>query len=453
MVPGRQNRIVLRVEAAHGEGGETDGGLLLGPVAIRDVEPPRRIYFDLSNQQQAEIFMRDLHGPLLRAGVDFWWVDGGSGAVDMPGLNEQLWTNKVFFDYTQQATGKRGFILGRYGDWGGERYPAFFTGDTYSQWPVLAYEVAFTARGGNVLMPYISHDIGGFHGAKIDFDLYARWIEFGTFSPILRMHSAHENPREGNVRMPWNYGEAGIALMRKYFTLRMQLLPYLYTYSWQAHRESLPILRPLYLRYPQLEEAYRHSHEYLFGEELLVAPVVDASGDQTIYLPPGEWLDFFSGKRFHGGGTFTAHYAVDETPVFVRDGALIPEQRVRQSSDARPPDPLIINVYGGGAGRFDLYEDDGISLAYGKGEYAVTPLTHTTGNGTHHLVIGPATGSYSGQLPQRSYELHIHAAAEPASISVDGRSATPPTWDAAQAMAILALPPRSIRERIEVTWR
>jgi alpha-glucosidase (family GH31 glycosyl hydrolase) len=453
VVPGRQNLLVLRVEAAHGEGGETDGGLLLGPVAIRDVEPTRRIYFDLSNQQQAEIFMRDLHGPLLRAGVDFWWVDGGSGAVDMPGLNEQLWTNKVFFDYTQQATGKRGFILGRYGDWGSERYPAFFTGDTYSQWPVLAYEVAFTARGGNVLMPYISHDIGGFHGAKIDFDLYARWIEFGTFSPILRMHSAHENPREGNVRMPWNYGEAGIALMRKYFTLRMQLLPYLYTYSWQAHRESLPILRPLYLRYPQLEEAYRHSHEYLFGEELLVAPVVDASGDQTIYLPPGEWLDFFSGKRFHGGGTFTAHYAVDETPVFVRDGALIPEQRVRQSSDARPPDPLIINVYGGGAGRFDLYEDDGISLAYGKGEYAVTPLTHTTGNGTHHLVIGPATGSYSGQLPQRSYELHIHAAAEPASISVDGRSATPPTWDAAQAMAILALPPRSIRERIEVTWR
>ena len=123
---------------------------------------------------------------------------------------------------------------------------------------MLAYEVAFSARGGNVLVPYISHDIGGFHGAKIDFDLYARWIEFGTFSPILRMHSAHANPREGNMRMPWVYGTQGMALMRKYFTLRTQLLPYLYTYTWLAHTESVPILRPLYLQYPQLEEAYQH---------------------------------------------------------------------------------------------------------------------------------------------------------------------------------------------------
>jgi len=260
----------------------------------------------------------------MRQGVDLWWVDGGSGAVDMPGLNKQLWTNKVFYDYTQQETGRRGFILGRYGDWGSERYPAFFTGDAYSQWPVLAYEVAFSARGGNVLVPYISHDIGGFHGAKIDFDLYARWIEFGTFSPLLRMHSAHANPREGNMRMPWVYGSQGIALMRKYFTLHTQLIPYLYTYTWLAHKESMPILRPLYLQYPQLEEAYQHSHEYFFGEELLVAPVLDPSGNRTIYLPPGQWIDFFTGRRYQGGTTFTAHYAVDETPVFVREGAIIP---------------------------------------------------------------------------------------------------------------------------------
>ncbi len=130
---------------------------------------------------------------------------------------QQLWTNKVFYDATQRQTGKRGFILSRYGGWGSERYPGFFTGDAYSEWRVLAYEVAFTARGGNVLVPYISNDIGGFHGAKIPFDLYARWIEFGTFSPILRMHSAHENPLEGNSRMPWVYGPKGVALMRQIF--------------------------------------------------------------------------------------------------------------------------------------------------------------------------------------------------------------------------------------------
>jgi Glycosyl hydrolases family 31 TIM-barrel domain len=192
---GRNNEILLRVEPDQpSEQGTYRDGILLGPVAIRDVAPPERIYFDLSDEKQADVFMRSLHGPLMQQGVDAWWVDGGSGSVEMPGLNAQLWTNKVFYDFSVQQTGRRGFILGRYGDWGSERYPGYFTGDAYSEWPVLAYEVAFAVRGGNVLVPYISHDIGGFHGARIDFDLYARWLEFGTFSAILRLHSAHENP-------------------------------------------------------------------------------------------------------------------------------------------------------------------------------------------------------------------------------------------------------------------
>ncbi len=449
---GARTDIVLRVEPdVHSEGG---AGLLLGPVAIRDVEPPARIYFDLSNERQAQVSMRDLHEPLLQQGVDFWWVDGGSGAVDMPGLNRQLWTNKVFFDAAQRQNGRRGFILGRYGDWGSERYPGYFTGDTYSQWPVLAYEVAFTARGGNVLVPYISHDIGGFHGAKIDFDLYARWIEFGTFSPLLRMHSAHENPREGNVRMPWFYGDQGMALMRKYFTLRTQLIPYLYSYAWVAHRDSLPLVRPLYLAYPQLEAAYQYPYEYFFGDAMLVAPVLDPSGTQTVWLPPGEWLEFFSGRRLTGGRTVTAHYAVDETPVFVREGAVIPEQPVSDYSDARPLDPLIINVYGSGAGSFDLYEDDGLSLGYQHGEDAITPLRYSTdASGLHRLLIGPAQGSFKGQLQQRGYELRIHAAGAPAAISVDGAAQPPAAWDAAQSTAVVTVPTRPVGARVEVTWR
>ncbi|TLY76953.1 MAG: DUF5110 domain-containing protein, partial [Gammaproteobacteria bacterium] len=449
VVAAQQNDIVLRVEP-----GEDGAGILSGPVAIRDVEPPKRIYFDLSNQQQAEVFMRALHKPLMQQGVDVWWVDGGGGAVDMPGLNKQLWTNKVFYDYTQQETGRRGFILSRYGDWGSERYPAFFTGDAYSQWPVLAYEVAFTARGGNVLVAYISHDIGGFHGAKIDFDLYARWIEFGTFSPLLRMHSAHANPHEGNMRMPWVYGSQGVALMKKYFTLRTQLIPYLYTYAWLAHEQAVPIARPLYLQYPELEEAYQHSHEYFFGEEMLVAPVLDPSGNQTIYLPPGRWIDFFTGKRYEGGATFTAHYAVDGTPVFVREGAVIPEQSVSDYSNAKPLDTVILNVYGSGEGSFDLYEDDGVSLAYTKGQYAQTAMTYAaSSDGLHHLDIEPTKGTFQGQVQARSYELRIHATDKPSSMSVNGRDVGLGTWDAEQAMAVVVLPRQAIRDRISVTWR
>jgi alpha-glucosidase (family GH31 glycosyl hydrolase) len=445
---GRDNEIVLRVE-----GDKYASGILRGPVALRDVRPPERISFDLSDEKQAEVFMRDLHGALMDEGVDVWWVDGGSGATAMAGLNPQLWTNKVFYDFSQQHTGKRAFILGRYGEWGSQRYPGFFTGDAYSEWPVLAYQVAFAVRGGNVLVPYISHDIGGFHGGKIDFELYARWLEFGTFSAILRMHSAHENPREGNLRMPWVYGKPGIELMRRYFTLRTQLIPYIYSYAWLAHTHAMPILRPLYLEYPQLEEAYRHPHEYFFGEQLLVAPVLHPGGEQTIYLPPGDWRDFFSGKRYPGGTTLSAHYRVDETPVFVREGAIVPEQPASDYSDAKPLDRLVLNVYGPGNGTFDLYEDNGVSLDYER-QHAHTALAHSSGDdGLQRLVIDSTQGTYPAQPPARSYELRIHTDTKPSSVSVNGRDAGPWTWDAHQAVTVVALPSKSIHDRLLIEWR
>ncbi len=447
---GQTIEIAVRLEPS-----EYGSGQLRNGAALRDVKPPGRIFFDLSNKQQADISMRLLHKPLLDQGVAFWWVDGGSGATTMPGLDPQLWTNRVFYDATQQATGKRGFILSRYGDWGSERYPGYFTGDTYSQWPVLAYEVAYTVRGGNVLIPYMSHDIGGFHGNTIDFDLYARWLEFGTFSPLLRMHSAHENPHDGNARMPWTYGERGTQLVRKYFTLRTQLIPYIYTYTWQAHTESLPILRPLYLHDPDAEESYRHPHEYYFGDEMLVAPVLDASGKRTVYLPPGQWIDFFSGHRHDGGTTFSARYAVDTIPVFVRDGAIVPEQSAdMQWSDAKPLDRIIVNVYGTGDGRFDLYEDDGTSLAYRQHEYALTPMSYASAaDGTHRLVIAAATGTFAGQVAQRSYDVRFHAIDKPQSVVVDGKATDQWHWDAEHATAHVAVSPRDIRHAVSISWR
>jgi alpha-glucosidase (family GH31 glycosyl hydrolase) len=187
---------------------------------------------------------------------------------------------------------------------------------------------------------------------------------------------------------------------------------------------------------------------------MLVAPVLDPSGNAIIYLPPGRWIDFFTGKRYEGGTTTTLHYAVDETPVFVPEGALIPEQTASEYSNAKPLDTVILNVYGAGTGHFELYEDDGISLAYGKDEYALTGMTYaTSSDGLHHLDIGPTTGTFQGQVQARTYELHIHAAGKPASISVNGGNAGPVTWDAEQATARVVLPTRGIRERISVTWR
>ena len=186
---GEKNLIVLRVNDWGGEGG------LSGPTAmVTDVIRQEGMRFNLAEKRQADVFMNVLHKPLIDQGISFWWVDGGSGSCEMEGLNSQMWTNRVFYDYTARETGKRSFIFSRYGGWGSHRYPSLFTGDTYAQWDVLAFEVPYTVQGGNILMPYITHDIGGFIGRDISLDLYTRWLQFGVFSPLLRLHSAHENP-------------------------------------------------------------------------------------------------------------------------------------------------------------------------------------------------------------------------------------------------------------------
>jgi alpha-glucosidase (family GH31 glycosyl hydrolase) len=242
-------------------------------------------------------------------------------------------------------------------------------------------------------------------------------------------------------------------LMRKYFTLRTQLIPYLYTYAWLAHRDSTPILRPLYLEFPELPEAYRHPHEYFLGEQMLIAPVLHPGGEQTVYLPPGEWRDFFTGKRYQGDTTFTAHYQVDETPVFVREGGIVPEQVATEYSDARPLDRLVLNVFGSGNGSFDLYEDDGLSLNYEE-QHSHTVMAHEVGgDGRHRLVIEPTQGAYAGQPPARSYEVRIYADGKPSTISVDGRDAGTWTWDAQRRVAVVALSTHSIRDRVRIEWR
>jgi alpha-glucosidase (family GH31 glycosyl hydrolase) len=267
------------------------------------------------------------------------------------------------------------------------------------------------------------------------------------------MHSAHANPREGNLRMPWVYGDKGVALMRKYFTLREELVPYLYTQAWLAHRDAMPILRPLYLAWPGLDEAYRHPYEYLFGGSMLVAPVLAPDGNVTVWLPPGSWIDFFTGERHAGGRSFRAHYAVDRIPVFVREGAIVPMQVPAAYSDAKPLDPLVINVYGAGQGRFELYEDDGHSLAYEQAAYAVTPIEHaTTGDGAQQLVIGPARGRFAGQLQERAYELRLYAGQRPRSVSIDGRTVEDWRWEGGTATAVVRVPRRDIRQSVTVRW-
>lgn len=451
---GRRNLIAVRVNDWGG-----NGGLTALPIELDDVLPPSGIKFNLADKRQAEIFMNVLHAPVMRDGVDFWWVDGGSGSCHMEGLNSQLWTNKVFYDFTQQYTKKRGFIFSRYGGWGNQRYPAFFTGDTHSEWPVLAFEVRFTAQGGNVLMPYITHDIGGFLGDSLSVDMYARWLEFGAFSPFLRLHCAFENPVDGNMRMPWVYGKTGVEVAKKFFNLREQLIPYIYTYSRITYEGALPLVRPLYLEYPELDKAYHYPNEYFFGSEFLVSPAVDSTDTATVYLPPGNWVDYFTGKKYNGDQVTRAKYSLDSMPLFVKQGSIIPMQSLMTYSCERSLDTLIVQVFGPDSGRFNLYEDDGYSLDYTDHNYSWTPISFSgKKNGEYRLSIGPTDGKFEGQVGSRAYTIQIHGLAKPSEIKLNNNpvilgesNGSGWMWDSNKSTIVISVPLTGIRQGIELT--
>ncbi len=451
---GKRNLVALRINAW-----TNYGGLTALPVEICDAVPAGLLEFTLTNKRQAYAFMNALHAPVMKQGVDFWWIDG-TGPCPVKGLNAQLWTNELYYDFTQEFTGKRSLILSRYAGWGSQRYPAFHTGDTYSEWPMLAYQVGFTARGGNMLIPYVSNDIGGFHGDTLSVGLYCRWLEFGAFSPVLRLHGAYENPANGNLRMPWMYGRTGIDVARKYFNLREQLLPYIYTYSRIAHDDGLPLVRPLYLEEPEMAESYLYPGEYFFGDNFLVTPVVDSSNVATTFLPPGKWVRYSDGKEYAGGEEITEVYATNVIPLFVKAGSIIPLQARMRYSNERPLDTLIVQVFGPDSGSFNLYEDDGTSLEYLHGKYSWTKIS-CFGNGQtgYRVEIGAAVGSYSSQESRRAYTLQLHGFPDPHEIRVDGRimkqGEGAGTWhrDAQTGTVELSIRSKDIRRNVEVILR
>ncbi|MDP9825587.1 TIM-barrel domain-containing protein [Kineosporia succinea] len=295
--------------------------------------------FDWGDPDQLKAYL-DLHDDVEKTGVDFWWLDWCCDASrsTLPGVTGDAWIN-------QQYAQRNGFAFSRaygslqsggYGNptavstgpWADKRTTLHFTGDTISTWETLRMLVGYTP-GESVAtgLASISHDIGGHTGGlqepgtepgstKLPDDLYARWVQLGTFQPIDRLHSNHSD------RLPWQYGAEAEASAAKFLRLREKLRPYTYRAAKEATRTGTPIVRPLYLAYPGEQEAYATAGaEYLYGPDYLVAPVTTggASATTSVWFPPGSsWTDYFTGKKYKGGTTAEVTTGLDTMPVFVR---------------------------------------------------------------------------------------------------------------------------------------
>ena len=194
-------------------------------------------------------------------------------------------------------------------------------------------------------------------------ELYARWFQLGAFSPIFRSHGW-----VWREHVPWAHGPEVEAICRRYAELRYRLLPYTYTLAWQAHTLGLPLMRPLVLNYPDDPRTWTLDHEYLWGDDLLVAPVTrEGATAWPVYLPRGSWFDFWTGERHEGPRGVTIAAPLDRLPLLVRGGAILPLGPVVQHTGERPLDELTLQIYPEGTSRFELYEDDGRSNAYRRG--------------------------------------------------------------------------------------
>lgn len=371
------------------------------------------------------IFRRILT-PMERDGVDFWWLDWQQQPTDpaVEGLSNTWWLNYVFFSDMEKNRDVRPMLYHRWGGLGNHRYQIGFSGDASITWASLDFQPYFNSTASNVLYGYWSHDIGGHHMAdRIDPELYIRWMQFGAMSPVMRTHSAKS---AGLKKEVWNFAPEHADILRSTIRQRYALAPYIYTMARKAYDEGISLCRPMYYEWPEASEAYAFRNQYLFGDDILVAPVT-APGKEgyatvKVWLPEGKWYEWQTGTMLDGGRTVERTFALDEYPVYVRAGAILPMYGDTVKNLNANDEEILLTLFPGGSDEFSLYEDNGNDKRYAA-EFARTHLKSVRDGNLLTVTVGKRTGAYRGMPAERKFSVKVLASAAPVSVTVDGAKA------------------------------
>ena len=370
-----------------------------------DKEEKKQIFFDIADKTFMEGYFRFLHHPHEADGVDFWWIDWQQGKRSkIPGL-DPLWGLNHYHYLDNARDGKRPLILSRFAGAGSQRYPLGFSGDTFQTWPSLALQPYFTATASNIGYTWWSHDIGGHHFGYRDDELYLRWLQYGVFSPIMRLHSTSN---EFMGKEPWKYAGDVAKYASDALRLRHRLIPYLYTMNALSAYAGAPLCRPMYYESPQDERAYRSPGCYWFGTEMIVCPVVEKADEKTGlaqakgFLPAGRYTDIFTGRIYNGNREITFYRDESSIPVLAKAGAIIPLAAPDRSNTTDLPQTVELLIYRGN-GEFSLYEDDGETTAYLDGISASTGFSVTEHEKDVYFTVAAAKGHAELLPAERTY--------------------------------------------------
>jgi len=430
-----------------------------------DPSSGQAIPFRISDPAFVKSYFELLHHPLEEQGVDFWWVDWQQGETsEMKDLDPLPWLNHLHYHDSRRRS-RRPMLYSRWGGLGNHRYPIGFSGDTYATWTALQFQPYLTATAANVAYGWWSHDIGGHMGGATDPELFARWVQFGALSPVLRLHATKDARAE---RRPWAYPRRVCRAARKAFLFRYQIIPYLYTMARSATDSGLSLCRPMYYEHPEEKAAYVARYQYYLGDQLIAAPIVHPANPGTclaaadVWLPQGTWVDFFTLETFSGPGWVRILGDLDRIPLLVRAGGIVPlAGAMRPGSPPHlssgttwsiPDDRLTLAIFPGEHGAFRLYEDDGTTEAYLDGQYEWTPITSRIDSPSRWEVhIGAAEGHCASLPRARCIEIRLIGSREPESVALDGRPHPDWSYEARSLTTIIRVPEHDRRLPITVT--
>lgn len=361
------------------------------------------------------------HMTLINTGVDAFWPDEG----DWFNLYERIKRHQLYYQGHLSANPDiRPWSLQRNGypgiaQWGGW----VWSGDTESSWKTLEAQIAVGLNYSLSIGPFWGSDIGGFTpGEELTGELYARWYQFGAFCASFRSHG-----RTWWTRLPWGWGLSDMGplesknnplltelqnpaiepVCRKYTELRYQLLPYNYTLAWEARNTGMPMMRAMWLHYPQDQIAVKESTQYMWGRDMLIAPVFKKGArSRDIYLPEGEWYDLWNYNKLTGGQRITREVDLSTMPIYVRAGAIIPFDPVRQYTGQVVAEPTTLKVFRGSDGKFTLYDDDGISQEYLKGIADWTTITWNDKEKILTIAPGAPVG-FKNEAKSREFKIEL----------------------------------------------
>jgi alpha-glucosidase len=418
-----------------------DGSIYEAPVWPSQAErnPGPSVFPDFS-KPAARAWWGSLYADLLNAGVAGIWNDmnepaifdvpSGTMPLDVRHDNEgqptdhreihnvygMLMTRATYEGMLRLRPNERPFILSRASYAGGQRYSALWPGDNTSNWAHLRQSIPLLLGMGLSGFPFVGSDIGGFADAPTA-ELFTRWLQAGVFYPFMRTHTMFDSPDQE----PWSYGTEHEVLNRRAIELRYQLLPYLYSVMHDASESGIPAIRPMMLEYPGDERTYSLDDQFLFGSDLLIAPVLrEAATQRSVYLPAGDWYDYWSGERFAGGKWIDVPVTLASIPIFVRAGAFVFEQPVVQHTGEMPGQPLHVMLFPGGASERTMYEDAGNGFDYQRGVFARRRFAARADGSAVIVEIGAPDGTYRPQA--RPLILTLRSQAGAARVSVGGVS-------------------------------